>query len=361
MRYAVIFEKSSTGYGAYVPDLPGCIATADTVDETRRLIREAIELHLDDMRATGQLIPQASSICEYAEKGEHMLPFTKAKIISLKNHPEFDEKWVGDRISEDPTILGLGNLVLLDRERQQARAGRLDLLFEDEDGEERYEVELMLGATDESHVIRCIEYWDIERRRFPAYEHCAVLVAEDVTARFLNVLSLIASSIPLVAIQLTALEIEGKVSLVAIKVLDTKGLLREDVESTPAIKVDRRDWTARAPKTVEVVENCLALINEKSGAKFSPNFNKYYIGLLDGARGSTFISFMERRNGTSAYVSVRDVDTWVKRLHDAGMRAKATSPTLLRVSIDAPDLDSGDRRAIISELFSVSVRNYRGM
>jgi len=67
MRYAVIFEKSSAGYGAYVPDLPGCVATAETVDETRQLIREAIELHLADMRATGQPIPQPSSICEYAE------------------------------------------------------------------------------------------------------------------------------------------------------------------------------------------------------------------------------------------------------------------------------------------------------
>jgi predicted RNase H-like HicB family nuclease len=56
MRYAVIFEKSTTGYGAYAPDLPGCIAAADSFDETRQLIREAIELHLADMRATGQPI-----------------------------------------------------------------------------------------------------------------------------------------------------------------------------------------------------------------------------------------------------------------------------------------------------------------
>jgi predicted RNase H-like HicB family nuclease len=54
MRYAVIFEKSATGYGAYVPDLPGCIAAAGTPDEIRQLIREAIKLHLADMRASGQ-------------------------------------------------------------------------------------------------------------------------------------------------------------------------------------------------------------------------------------------------------------------------------------------------------------------
>ena len=67
MRYAVIVEKSATGYGAYVPDLPGCVAAAETIDEIRRLIREAIELHLADMRDSGQSIPQPSSLCEYAD------------------------------------------------------------------------------------------------------------------------------------------------------------------------------------------------------------------------------------------------------------------------------------------------------
>jgi hypothetical protein len=56
-------------------------------------------------------------------------------------------------------------------------------LLEDDAGEQRYEIELMLGASDESHVVRCIEYWVIERQRYPAYEHCAVLVAENIMAR----------------------------------------------------------------------------------------------------------------------------------------------------------------------------------
>ena len=53
MKYAVIFEKSRTGYGAYVPDLPGCVAVGKTLKETQRLIREAIELHLQGMREDG--------------------------------------------------------------------------------------------------------------------------------------------------------------------------------------------------------------------------------------------------------------------------------------------------------------------
>ena len=74
-----------------------------------------------------------------------------------------------------------------DRERPQPHAGRLNLLLQDTDSSRRYEVEIQLGRTDEGHIVRTIEYWDIERKRYPQYDHCAVIVAEDITARFLNV------------------------------------------------------------------------------------------------------------------------------------------------------------------------------
>src|SRR5437763_17133603 len=116
--------------------------------------------------------------------------YTKPERFLLKTHPEYNEKWIQDRIAEDPEILGLGELVFRDKERIQSRAGRLDLLLQDPDTKRRYEVELQLGATDEAHIIRTIEYWDIERKRYPQYDHCAVIVAEDITSRFLNVISL---------------------------------------------------------------------------------------------------------------------------------------------------------------------------
>ena len=76
------------------------------------------------------------------------MDFTKLEVISIKNHQELNERWVQDRIAEDPSILGLGDLVLKDRERFQPRAGRLDLLLQDVDSNRRYEVEIQLGATD---------------------------------------------------------------------------------------------------------------------------------------------------------------------------------------------------------------------
>ena len=139
------------------------------------------------------------------------LKYMKPERIWLKDHPELNERWLQDRIGEDPAILGLGDLVLKDRERPQPHAGRLDLLLQDAETNKRYEVEVQLGKTDEAHIIRTIEYWDIERKRYPQYDHTAVIVAEDITSRFLNVMSLFNGSIPLVAIQLSAIRLGDSV------------------------------------------------------------------------------------------------------------------------------------------------------
>ncbi len=74
---------------------------------------------------------------------------------------------------------------------------------------------MQLGSTDESHIIRTIEYWDIERKRYPQYDHCAVPIAEDITSRFLNVVSLFNGMTPVVAIQLQALTIGENITLAA--------------------------------------------------------------------------------------------------------------------------------------------------
>jgi len=120
----------------------------------------------------------------------------KPEKINLLNHPVLNEKWVQKAIAKDPSILGLGDLILKDKERIQPKAGRLDLLLQDPETNRRYEVEIQLGKVDESHIIRTIEYWDIERKRYPQYDHCAVIIAEDITSRFLNIISIFNGFIP---------------------------------------------------------------------------------------------------------------------------------------------------------------------
>ena len=67
MRYAVVIEKGEGNYSAYVPDLPGCVATGDTIEEIEREIQEAIEFHLEGLRADGHPVPEPSSRVEYVE------------------------------------------------------------------------------------------------------------------------------------------------------------------------------------------------------------------------------------------------------------------------------------------------------
>ncbi|HEX7250637.1 MAG TPA: type II toxin-antitoxin system HicB family antitoxin [Burkholderiales bacterium] len=67
MRYAIVIEKATSNYAAYVPDVPGCVACGDTVEEVEREIREAIAFHLEGLRADGLPVPESTSRVTYVE------------------------------------------------------------------------------------------------------------------------------------------------------------------------------------------------------------------------------------------------------------------------------------------------------
>ena len=224
------------------------------------------------------------------------MKYEKLTKLSIRNHPELSERWVQERIAEDPSILGLGDLILKDKERPQAGAGRLDLLLQDADSTRRYEVEIQLGKTDESHIIRTIEYWDIERKRYPQYEHTAVIIAEEITSRFLNVISLFNGTIPLMAIQMNAVQLGDTVSLAFTTVLDQVlfGLVDEDEETQePA---DRAYWENRGSKaTVAMADEVLALVQEFN-PRLQLNYTKSYIGLAIDGRPNNFLLFFPKKD-----------------------------------------------------------------
>jgi hypothetical protein len=258
------------------------------------------------------------------------LTYAKHERLWLKAHPSYNERWLQDRIAEDPTILGLGEVMLLDRERLHERAGRLDLLLADPEQNRRYEVELMLGSTDESHIIRTIEYWDIERRRYPAYEHCAVIVAEDITSRFLNVLSLFAGTVPLVAIQLNALQVGAHLVLDFVRVLDQRLLRRDDVGEVKLQTVDRSYWVQKsAAPVIQMADELLGIINEMAQPKQQLNFNKYYIGLSDGVRSRNFIYFRPRKKFLRVLIASGWTEEHVARFEEAGLEAEKSDDKLV--------------------------------
>ncbi|HHI80593.1 MAG TPA: hypothetical protein ENK02_11500 [Planctomycetes bacterium] len=247
------------------------------------------------------------------------MEFAKFEKISLKNHPELNERWVQDRIAEDPSILGLGDVILKDKERIQPRAGRLDLLLQDAESSRRYEVEVQLGATDESHIIRTIEYWDIERKRYPQYEHTAVIVAEDITSRFLNVVSLFNGMIPLIAIQMNALKNGNQVGLVFTTVVDqlSLGFVDEDEETQEV--TDRAYWESRgSKKTVAMADEFLDLAKQYD-ASLELKYNKFYIGLAKNGQPSNFIIVRPKKGFIRFEPRLKSSPETTERLENAGL------------------------------------------
>ena len=247
------------------------------------------------------------------------LKYTKPTKISLKDNPELAEKWVQDRIAEDPAILGLGDLILKDRERTHPKAGRLDLLLQDAETNHRYEVEVQLGQTDESHIIRTIEYWDIERKRYPQYDHTAVIIAENITGRFLNVISLFNGFIPLIAVQMSAIKVGEHISLVCSTVLDemTLGLVEEDEEVQEV--TDRNYWIQRGTKeTVNMVDDLLTLIKTVD-PKLELKYNKFYIGLAINEQPNNFVIFRPQKNSVRLEIRLPKSDEIEAKVNEIGL------------------------------------------
>jgi hypothetical protein len=282
---------------------------------------------------------------------------TTATPISLRE-AGVTESWLEREIEKNPAILRLGDVTVIDRQRRQEKAGRLDLLLEDDSGDGRYEVELMLGTTDESHLIRTVEYWDIERRKWPGYEHCAVLIAEEVAARFLNVISLFSGTVPFVAIQVNALIVEGKLVLNFVKVLDSRTLRKDETADLKERAVtDRPFWISKAsPATVELAERCISIINQVAAVNRKPTYNRYYIGLNDGVRSGNFVTFRPKRSFLNLqFEALNPREPWLKRLQDAGLDSDLKNEDL-RVTLTPKDFE--DNKELFTELLQEAVRQY---
>lgn len=236
----------------------------------------------------------------------NQLKFVKPKRIWLKNNSNYTEKWVQQHIVDDPSILGLGDLMVKDIERQQPHAGRLDLLLQDSETT-RYELELQLGKTDESHIIRTIEYWDIERKRYPQYDHCAVIVAEDITSRFLNVIQLFNGNIPLIAIQMSAYKFEDFITLEFTAVIKQLQLGYVDEDETIRETVDRDYWKNKrgTKETLGMVDNMLDLIHSFD-SDINLKYNKHYIGLAINGIPNNFVWFKSLKKFTWLYMHIEE-------------------------------------------------------
>ena len=277
------------------------------------------------------------------------MEFAMPEYVSLKDHSVYDERWLHERIIENPSLLGLGELVVVGSERPQPGAGRLDLLLSNPEADTRYEVELQLGATNESHLVRTIEYWDIERKRYPQYDHVAVIVAEDVTSRFLNVIGLFNDAIPLIAIQVKAVKVAGKLTLVATQVLGLRSLGTDEEDGGEA--ADRAYWEAKS--SIEALSVCTAIVKMIRDVKpdINAHYTKAYIGLRGHSGVQNFVVMWPKKGGhVNSHFKI-PYNTDVDRMVDESSLGKISfKPGSNKCKVQVRKEDVEERREIILEL-----------
>lgn len=275
--------------------------------------------------------------------------------ISLKDSMDVNEKMIQDYIFENPACLGLGDLSALTKEKTQPAGGRLDLLMADDDNT-RYEIEIQLGETDPSHIIRTIEYWDTERKRYKKYDHVAVIVAEEITGRFMNVIQLFNGNIPIVALQIAAYKMgDGELAMVFTKVLDqiSSGDEEEDVyEAT-----DRKYWEDRSTKDqLKVVDGIFEKCEPLK--EFEMKYNKFYIGLTKNGIATNPVVFKPRKKYVYMFFyRIKEEEEFGPRLDEAGLTYDYyAKDSELRVRLNQLK-DYTNNKELIDEITAKAVAN----
>jgi hypothetical protein len=263
-----------------------------------------------------------------------------------------DEKWLQDQISEDPGILGLGELEIAGREHRQPVGGRIDFLLRDTEDETYYEVEVMLGELDASHIIRTIEYWDIERQRRPSFTHHAVIVAEHITARFFNVLRLLNRAVPMIAVQLSAFPIDNGVVLHPVTVLDVSEETADGGAVDQVEQADRAYWEKKAaPASLARVDKIVSSLRTNA---MEPRltYNRHHIAM--GTTGYNFCWFNPRKTPGHCHIEFRATsetrDSIVSSLQEGGIDASPRRTENVTFSITAKDLE--EHFAMIKDVLS---------
>ncbi|MCK8044222.1 hypothetical protein MSG37_04955 [Shewanella sp. 1CM18E] len=224
----------------------------------------------------------------------------QANRIDLKSNTELNEYWLQDAICDLPSILGLGALTLKDKERVQ-KYGRLDILLQNNDT--RYCVEVMVGKLDPDHLFRGIEYTQHEQSLYGNhYQHVCVLIAEDVTNRFYNILNLV--SMPIIVLQVAAFENQGGVSLQFTKVFDSTHqleLIEEQAEQEyfkPSLESWQGcDYRSTAVAHVETIEALVKGFDQSTVARFTKSYIRF---------GANYIFLIPRKGAAIVEIKLPD-------------------------------------------------------
>jgi hypothetical protein len=230
----------------------------------------------------------------------------------------------------------------------------------DAEAETYYEVEVMLGRVDESHIIRTIEYWDLERQRRPHYDHRAVIVAEQITSRFFNVIRLLNRAVPMIAVQINAFQLDPQsVGIFPVTVLD----ITEEVEAGDFIdaseRADRSYWEKKVdPKSLDVVDQIVSSLRT-DGIDPRLTYNRHHIAM--GTTGYNFCWFHPRKTPGHCHIEFRANearDAVLASLQSAGIDASPRRANNISFGVTRGELNQHSA-AILSSLRDAELQSRR--
>jgi hypothetical protein len=252
------------------------------------------------------------------------MDYVKANSLSPQSIGGEDK--IQEIIANDPSVLGLGeNLKWIEREKRLPGKGKLDVLLEEPGNNKRYAVEIQLGATDESHIIRTIEYWDLLERNDMVNDYVAVIVAEELTKRFFNVIRILNERIPLIAIQMSCMEVAGHATLAFTKVLDHSPKQLGLEEGEPASKGAKENWEKYAgPENMQLANEIFG-IAQKFNDSLRLNYTQSYLAINIGASNRLTACLWPMKKHVRVGLVLEQSEELDKRFEDANIDARYES------------------------------------
>jgi hypothetical protein len=262
---------------------------------------------------------------------------------------------VEQQIVNNPGLLELstGKLEVVRRQLRLDKERRQDLLLKASNDDTYYSVELMLGDLNSSHLVRAIDYWLRNRAASDDkdWDHIPVIVAERIgdtgvrrVAKWLSEVS------PLVAIELRAIRVKGRLAVQPFKVFDGRDAQEELDLSQPQQELGRDYWIKKSSeRTVKLAEEMgamLPLIDPKLHLSYKGGF----LGVTAQNRPANFVTFNPKKNFVRARARIAEAELWAKKLKRAGFDILRVSSGR-SVQFRLPDEPSRKQRGLLKELF----------
>ena len=289
--------------------------------------------------------------------------FCKSEVLNLKKHPNYSETWLEETICCEPSILRLGDIKIMERQRRQKDGiARVDLIAQSEDKTEIFVIEMMLGPLDSSHIVRSVEYWLREQKRFarkPEVEVKAVLIAEQICdSRFKDVVRFLCDRMPLTVKEVAAIQVGDMLTLHCTTILDSSDEQSEDITVQPP-QTSLESWEHEHPATLQGAKWFLQHLQFLDPAAVL-NFARSTISIRLGSTGNLCMRFRPSAHGSfRARAWISDAEIWRDRLRAQGLRLSGSEDAEDWVRMILTPEDISRHESTLNELCAACIEHQR--